>query len=147
MVKRGTGPRSLMEGSKGGQEPDGGLAVYVSCSLKVDLPPLAGCPAPPFIDQGGRGLHGGGRIKNQRPRRSSESARSSSSSGSALPLTQLDGVRGGAFAGYACVDDVMPCKWSRPIPPLRAACRTGVSAYDTVGGERCGARTPVTTGT
>ena len=30
MVERGTGPRSLMEGSKGGQEPEGGLAVYVS---------------------------------------------------------------------------------------------------------------------
>ena len=30
MVERGTGPRSLMEGSKGGQEPGGGLAVYTS---------------------------------------------------------------------------------------------------------------------
>ena len=64
MVERGTGSRSLMEGSKGGQAADGGLAVYVSCSLKVDLSPLAGCPTPPFIDQGERGLHGGGRIKN-----------------------------------------------------------------------------------
>ena len=30
MVERGTGPRSLMEGSKGGQEPGGGLAMYMS---------------------------------------------------------------------------------------------------------------------
>ena len=73
---------------------------------------------------------------NQRLRRSPESARSSSSSGPALPLTQPDGVRGGAFAGYACINDVMPYKWSRPIPSLRAACRTGVSAYDTVAGGR-----------
>ena len=122
-----------MEGSKGGQEPDGGLAVYVSCLLKIDLS-LAGCPAPPFIDQGEQGLHGGGRIKNQRPRRSPESAGSSSSSGPGLPLTQPDGVRGGAFAGYACIDDIMPCKWSCPIPSLWVACQTGVSPCDTVGG-------------
>ena len=50
MVERGIGPRSLMEGSKGGQELGGGLAVYVSqtklsmsssiCELFVESPSL-----------------------------------------------------------------------------------------------------------
>ena len=105
------------------------------CGLFVESrSPLAGCPAPPFIDQGEQGLHGGGRIKNQRPRRSPKSVGSSSSSRTALPLTQPDGVRGGAFIGYACIDNVMPYKWSRPIPSLWAASRIGVSACETGGG-------------
>ena len=53
-----------MEGSKGGQEPGGGLAVYVSrselsmslsiCELSVESwSPILGSPILPFIDQGG----------------------------------------------------------------------------------------------
>ena len=48
--------------------------------------------------------------------------------------------------GTLCADDATFCKWSRPVPPLRAACRAGVSACDTVGGERCGTRTLVSIG-
>ena len=52
----------------------------------------------------------------------------------------------GTFAGYLCVDDAAFCKWSRPIPPLWAACRAGLPACDTVGDERCGTRTLVSIG-
>ena len=37
MVKRGTGPRSLMEGLKGCQEPSGGLAVCVMCRTELSM--------------------------------------------------------------------------------------------------------------
>ena len=52
----------------------------------------------------------------------------------------------GTFAGYLCADDAVFRKWSRPILPLRAACRAGVPAYDTVGGEWCGTRTLISIG-
>ena len=39
--------------------------------------PLVGCPALPFIDQGGAGITDGRKKKNQRQRRSFEGARSS----------------------------------------------------------------------
>ena len=54
MVERGTGPRSLMEGSKGCQEPGSGLTVRdVCCVVRQKSVPLVGSPALPFIDQGG----------------------------------------------------------------------------------------------
>ena len=68
MVERGTGPRSLMEGSKGGQEPGGGLAVYVSrtelsmsssvCELFVEksVSLFSGVPCPSFYRPRGAGL-------------------------------------------------------------------------------------------
>ena len=52
----------------------------------------------------------------------------------------------GTFAGYLCADDDVFCKWSRPVLPLRVACRVGVPACDTVGGERCGTRMLVSIG-
>ena len=67
MVERGTGPRSLMEGSKGCQEPGGSLALCVMCRTELSMSlfvcvacqksvPLVGSPALPFIDQGGAGV-------------------------------------------------------------------------------------------
>ena len=54
MVERGTGPKSLMEGSKGCQEPGGSLTVCdVCCVVHQKSVPLVGSPALPFIDQGG----------------------------------------------------------------------------------------------
>ena len=90
MVERGTGPRSLMELSKGGQEPSGGLAVYVSqtelsmsssvCELSVEsrsLFPPSGEPCPPFYrPRGEQGLQMGERGKYQGYRRSFEGSRS-----------------------------------------------------------------------
>ena len=52
MIERGTGPKSLMEGSKGCQEPDSSLTVCdVCCSSRVG--PFSGALPSPFIDQGG----------------------------------------------------------------------------------------------
>jgi len=51
MVERGTGPRSLMEGSKGCQEPDSSLTVCdVCCSSRVG--PFVEGSTSPFIDEG-----------------------------------------------------------------------------------------------
>ena len=51
MVERGTSPKSLMEGSKGYQEPDSSLTVCdVCCPSKVG--PSVGGSTPPFIDEG-----------------------------------------------------------------------------------------------
>ena len=51
MVERGTGPKSLMEGSKGCQEPDSSLTVCgVCCPSKVG--PFVGGSTSPFIDEG-----------------------------------------------------------------------------------------------
>ena len=50
MVERGTGPRSLMEGSKGCQEPDSSLTVCdVCCSSRVG--PFVEGSTSPFIDE------------------------------------------------------------------------------------------------
>jgi hypothetical protein len=49
MVKRGTGPKSLMEGSKGCQEPGSSLTMSVVLS-KVG--PFVGGSTSPFIDEG-----------------------------------------------------------------------------------------------
>ena len=51
MVKRGTCPKSLMERSKGCQEL--GCCLAMCCVCGIDPSPLVGCPALPFIDQGG----------------------------------------------------------------------------------------------
>ena len=54
MVKRGTGPKSLMEGSKGCQEPGSSLTVCdVCCVVHQKSVPLVGSPTLPFIGQGG----------------------------------------------------------------------------------------------
>ena len=45
MIEKGTGPKSLMEGSKGGQELGNSLTVCVSS-------PFVGGSASPFIDEG-----------------------------------------------------------------------------------------------
>ena len=51
MVERGTGPKSLMEGSKGCQEPDSSLTVCdVCCSSRVG--PFVEGSTSPFIDEG-----------------------------------------------------------------------------------------------
>ena len=78
MVERGIGPRSLMEGSKGGQEPGGGLAVYMSrtelsmsssvCELSVESlslrSPFSGEPCPPlYRRRGEQGLQMGEKRK------------------------------------------------------------------------------------
>ena len=51
MVERGTGSKSLMEGSKGCQEPDSSLTVCdVCCSSRVG--PLIEGSTSPFIGEG-----------------------------------------------------------------------------------------------
>ena len=50
MIERETGPKSLMEGSKGSQELGGSLSRRVCCV--VFSIPLAGGSASPFIDEG-----------------------------------------------------------------------------------------------
>ena len=49
MIERGIGPKSLMEGSKGGQELGSSLTVYV---CRVVRSPFVGGSASPFIDEG-----------------------------------------------------------------------------------------------
>ena len=49
MIERGTGPKSLMEGSKGCQEPSSSLTVCDVCSSKVR--PLVGGSTSSFIDK------------------------------------------------------------------------------------------------
>ena len=54
MIERGTGPKSLMEGLKGGQELRSRLTVCMSafsCSVLFFGPPNGGS-ASPFIDEG-----------------------------------------------------------------------------------------------
>ena len=51
MVKRGTGPKSLMEGSKGCQELGSSLTVCDVCCLSR-VGPFVGGSASPFIDEG-----------------------------------------------------------------------------------------------
>ena len=131
MVKRGTGPRSLMEGSKGGQEPGGGLAMYVSCPLKVG--PSSGEPCPPFYRlRGSRGY----RWEKEENTKGIEGP----SKDSGLPFSQRmscitwqtvsEVLCSLIFVGHALAS----CsKWVRPIPPLRAACWTGLLNPDPVG--------------
>ena len=52
MIERGIGPRSLMEGLKGGQELGGSLTVCVSCIVWSKVSSLDGGSASPFIDEG-----------------------------------------------------------------------------------------------
>ena len=53
MVERGTGPKSLMEWSKGRQELGCCLVVCYVELIHQKSVPLVGFPALPFIDQGG----------------------------------------------------------------------------------------------
>ena len=50
MIEIGTGPKSLLKGSKGGQELGSRLTMCVSPCFFV--PPLSGGGASPFIDEG-----------------------------------------------------------------------------------------------
>ena len=59
-VERGIGTKSLMERSKGCQELDCCLAVSYVWNQSI---PLVGCPALPFIDQGGAGVTDGRKRK------------------------------------------------------------------------------------
>ena len=63
MVERGTGPKSLIERSKGHQELGCCLAVCCVELICQKLVPLVGCPALPFIDQGGAGIIDGRKRK------------------------------------------------------------------------------------
>ena len=51
MIERGTGPKSLMEGLKGGQELDSSLTVCVVCYAVKSWSHVGGS-ASPFIDEG-----------------------------------------------------------------------------------------------
>ena len=51
MIERGTGPKSLMEGSKGSRELGSSLTMCVSPCFFVHR--LSGGGASPFIDEGG----------------------------------------------------------------------------------------------
>ena len=116
------------------------------CELSVESrfvrSPFHREPCPPFYRRRGeQGLQ----VKNTK-------GIEGPSKGSGLPFPQTSLRHDqlvsevGTFAGYLCADDAAFCKWSRPIPPLQAACRAGVPAYDTMGGERCGTRTLVSIG-
>ena len=74
MVKRGIGPKSLMERLKGCQEL--GYCLAMCCVWNQSIP-LVWCPALPFIDQGGAGITDGRKRKTRGWRRSFEGARSS----------------------------------------------------------------------
>ena len=53
MIERGTGPKSLMEGLKGGQELGSSLTVCVCVLYRfVKVPLLDGGSASPFIEEG-----------------------------------------------------------------------------------------------
>ena len=51
MIERGTSPKSLMEGSKGGQELDSSLTVCVVCCA-IKSQSFVGGSTSPFIDEG-----------------------------------------------------------------------------------------------
>ena len=104
-----------------------------------------GCPAFSFIDQGEAGIIDERKKKNQRQRRSFEGAGSSFFSERAL-LT-ADGAMDSSMLGVYPL--MMPCsglinKWSRPIPPRRAARRTRVLIHDPTGSGRRSDRTSIT---
>ena len=64
MVERETGPKFVMERSKGHQEL--GCCLVLCCVSKTigqKSVPLVGCPALPFIDQGGAGVIDGRKRK------------------------------------------------------------------------------------
>ena len=72
MVERGIGPKYLMERSKGRQELGCCLAVCcVSKTINQKSVPLVGCPALPFIDQGGAGVTDGRKGKKTKGREGS----------------------------------------------------------------------------
>ena len=111
--------------------------------------PLVGCPAFPFIDQGKAGFTDGRKKRNQRQRRSFKDVGSSFSS-ERTPLTRQT-VPGIAPSWCVSADPdraalgvcllMMPCsgfvsKWSRPIPPRRAARWTRVLIRDPTGSGR-----------
>ena len=64
MVERVTGPKSLMERSKGRQELGCCLVVCYVELIRQKSVSLVGCPALPFIDQGGAGVTDGRQRKN-----------------------------------------------------------------------------------
>ena len=136
MVERGTGPRSLMEGLKGCQEPGGRLAMCdVCCFVRQKLVPLVGSPALPFIDQeGSRGY----RWENEENTKSIEGP----SKDLGLPFPpRLSCITWQTMSEVACllifVGHALASfsKWVHPVLPLQATCRTGVSIYDPWGAD------------
>ena len=51
-MERETGPKSLMEGVKGGQELGSRLTVCVSSAARSEVPPFDEGSASPFIEEG-----------------------------------------------------------------------------------------------
>ena len=134
-----------MEGSKGCQEPGGGLAMCVMCQTKLSMSssmcelsvksqsPLVGSPALPFIDQGGsRGY----RWEKEENTKGIEGP----SKDPGLPFSlRLPCITWQIVSEVACslifVSHALAffSKWVRPIPPPRAACRIGLLNSDPVG--------------
>ena len=98
MVERGTCPKSLMERSKGRQELGCCLAVCcVSKTIDQKLVPLVGCPALPFIDQGGAGVTDGRKRKKPKVEKVLRGSRVFLFL-CACPASMADRVRDGVFA-------------------------------------------------
>ena len=121
-----------MEGSKGSQELGSSLTMCVCCLVFLS-PPLVGSPALPFIDQGGSRGYIWEKEENTK-------GIEGPSKDSGLPFSQRlpcitwqtmsEVLCSLIFVGHALAS----CsKWVRPIPPLRAACRTGLLNPDPVG--------------
>ena len=120
-----------MEGSKGCQEPSGGLAVCdVCCFVCQKSVPLVGSPALPFIGQGGsRGY--------RREKEENTKSIEGPSKDPGLPFfPRLLCITWQTVSGVACllifVGHALASfsKWVRPISPLWAACRAGLSVSD-----------------
>ena len=86
------------------------------------IPSLVGCPAFPFIDQGGAGVTDGRKKKNQRPRRSFEGVGSSFSSELA-PLTwqMVPGIAHSLILIGSCFGFVQQVVTSHPVPACGVA--------------------------
>ena len=94
MVERGMGPKSLMERSKGRQELS--CCLVVCCVSKRSVP-LVGCPALPFIDQGGVGVTDGRKRKKSKVEKVLRRSRVILFP-CAYPANMTDHVRDGVFA-------------------------------------------------
>ena len=105
--------------------------VCVCCLSKVG--PSSGEPCPPFYrPRGEQGLQMRERGKYYEYRRSFEGF------GSPFFLAPVvhnmaDRVRSGMAVDLRRPCPGLICKWARPVPPPRAACRTGLSISDPVG--------------
>ena len=110
-------------------------------------PPSVGSHALPFIDEGGsRGYRWVKRGNYQGYRRSFEGLGTSFSSKPASDTASW--CQRLARSPGACVPMMLHlyliCKWSRPVPPPRAACRAEMFPHGPVGSGWCGDRSFVT---